>query len=69
MSYHLDESCTYHAGDETCFRADCKIVCMRNFRDQLDTDIPLVSQNRKPAQPPAGLWHTLFHRRTAKVAD
>lgn len=33
--------CTYHEGDGTCYRPDCPKCCVRNYRDQLDTDLPV----------------------------
>lgn len=54
MSIKLSPSCTYTTGDETCFRTDCHIKCMRNYQDQLDCDIPLVAQRVKPRPEQAG---------------
>jgi hypothetical protein len=67
MRYHLDESCTYRPGDETCFRTDCQINCMRNFRDQMDTDVPLVSQHKQNGHQRVGFWQSLFTRRATQT--
>jgi hypothetical protein len=66
MQYHVDESCTYRPGEETCFRTDCQYVCVRNFRDQSDSDIPLTVQAKQNGQHHPSLWQSLFGRRTAQ---
>ncbi|HOB74474.1 MAG TPA: hypothetical protein PKG54_08105 [Phycisphaerae bacterium] len=68
MSIKPAPSCTYTPGDETCFRTDCQIKCMRNYQDQLDCDIPLVTQTVKP-RPQQVHWlkaHLGFRKHLAR---
>jgi hypothetical protein len=67
MSPNPSPSCTYTPGDETCFRPDCPITCMRNYKDQGDCDIPLVSQAPKAEPQPVSWWRALFGRREART--
>lgn len=68
MTYKPSPSCTYHEGDETCFRKDCPICCVRNYRDAQDSDIPLVTIQKRPEHEHApGWWQTHFGRRVSHV--
>jgi hypothetical protein len=60
MSAKLSPDCTYKTGDETCVRTKCPISCMRNYEDQADTDIPLVSQAKKEPPKPVSWWWSHF---------
>lgn len=60
MSAKLSPDCTYKSGDETCVRTKCPISCMRNYEDQIDTDIPLVSQAKRVEPKPVGWWKSHF---------
>lgn len=60
MTFKPDPSCTYHSGDETCFRPDCRIVCVRNYRDALDCDIPAHANGKKAEKPAPSWWQSHF---------
>lgn len=42
MTVRKDE-CTYHSGEGTCWRPDCPRCCVRNFRDQFASDVPVLA--------------------------
>ncbi len=67
MSAKLSPDCTYKSGDETCFRADCPMVCMRNYRDQAGSDMPLISQARRPEPKPQSWWQTHLGRSNGRT--
>jgi hypothetical protein len=60
MNTRPSDDCTYKSGDETCFRPDCPISCMRNYKDQLNSDVPLVSQAPKAQPQPPSWWQARF---------
>lgn|GEM_PF-4977529 len=46
MTPRKDE-CTYRPGEGTCWRPDCPRCCVRNFRDQFASDVPVLVNGRR----------------------
>ena len=66
----LDSSCIYESGDGTCFRPECPKSCVRNWRDQVVTDVPVVATSPRPrAQHRAWTFASLrMFKRVASVS-
>jgi hypothetical protein len=51
--------CTYRLGNGTCLRPDCPKCCVRNYRDQMGSDLPVEMPDSVRRQT-----STLWARRT-----
>ncbi|GMV97036.1 MAG: hypothetical protein HRF43_19290 [Phycisphaerae bacterium] len=64
MTFKPDPSCTYRETEGVCYRTDCPLACMRNYRDQMDCDIP-IRWNSPGVRRPARSWWQEHVRRLA----
>lgn len=45
MNATKQADCTYRPGDVTCFNGECPRACVRNYRDQGVSDVPMATLN------------------------
>lgn len=60
MNEKLSPDCEYRPDEQTCVREKCPISCMRNYQDQADSDIPLVTQAKPPEPQKVSWWRAHF---------
>ena len=50
MAVPRPKNCAYVEGEGACYKTECPLACVRNYRDQGTTDLPPDMVGRKAAK-------------------